>query len=127
MLGAAGGGIGHKIGGRLMASVTHNPTAEGMAMGRAMTGRVIPYAESHGLGYFKGTPQVVHDGLEKIHPKVAHTVDLWVNKKWVNYQMMEGKGLTDIGEPPGMPKSDFYDMERKQVQGYPNYTQDLQP
>jgi hypothetical protein len=30
----------------------------------------------------------------------ANKADLWLNKKWINYQMKEGKTLVDIGAPP---------------------------
>jgi YD repeat-containing protein len=132
VLGAAGGAAGHAIGGRIMGAMTHNPQADTMAMGRAMDARVIPYASEHGYGYYKGTPAFIHNNL----PADSHlqsSVDLWVNKKWINYQMMEGNGLRDVGQVPGMPRSDFYEMEKGQVAGwnngagYGNYQLDMQP
>ena len=41
--------------------------------------------------------------------------------------MRRGNRVIDIGEPPGYPASDFYNMELNQVRGYWNYLQDLQP
>lgn len=41
--------------------------------------------------------------------------------------MKSGSRIIDIGEPPGMPPSDFYNMELNQVDGYWNYFQDIQP
>jgi hypothetical protein len=47
--------------------------------------------------------------------------------------MMEGNGLRDVGQVPGMPRSDFYEMEKGQVAGwnngagYGNYQLDMQP
>lgn len=127
VMGGAGGKIGHNVSGRIMATMTHNPSAGNMTMGRAMVGRVIPYAESHDFGYYKGKPTGIRNALQKVSAKLTDSVDLWTNKKWINYQMMQGKGLVDIGQPPGMPASEFYDMERRQVQGYSGYSKDIQP
>jgi len=55
------------------------------------------------------------------------TVTLWFNKRWIKNQMRRGNRIIDIGEPPGMPPSDFYDMERRLTNGYWNYFQDIQP
>lgn len=50
--------------------------------------------------------------------------------------MLEGKRIIDIGPPrpelnprgPGaLPPSDYYDLERSLVDGYPNYKEDIQP
>jgi hypothetical protein len=55
------------------------------------------------------------------------------NEKWINYQMMQGKGLRDVGQLEGMPPSEFYDMELDQVRswgdgaGYPGHVLDPQP
>jgi hypothetical protein len=39
----------------------------------------------------------------------------------VHGQLRGGSKIVDIGEPPGMPRSNFYDMERSEVRGYWNY------
>jgi RHS repeat-associated protein len=122
LTGGAGGAAGHAIGGRIMGALTTNPSADTMVMGRIMGSRVIPYAEAHGAGYYNGTPQLVHNGLEGL-PGVQLNVDLWVNKKWINYQMMEGKNLFDVGGPSTLAPSDFYSMELQQTAGYPHYSQ----
>ena len=44
---------------------------------------------------------------------------------WV--ALRAGSRVVDIGEPPGMPPSDFYRMELGQVDGYWNYFRDMQP
>jgi hypothetical protein len=54
-------------------------------------------------------------------------VDLWFNKRWINNEMDSGSRIIDIGEPPGMPPSDFYNMKQGQVAGHWNYYQDPQP
>ena len=41
--------------------------------------------------------------------------------------MKQGSRIVDIGEPPGMPPSRFYDMERAQTAGDGNYLQGIQP
>lgn len=47
--------------------------------------------------------------------------------------MMQGKDLSEVGELPGMPQSNFYDTERAQVAGwdhgagYAHYQMDYQP
>ncbi|TDT64444.1 hypothetical protein [Frigoribacterium sp. PhB116] len=71
------------------------------------------------------------------HFPFAHQdIHLWVNKKWINHQAMQGRGIVDIGAldpalnprgPGALPQSDFYDLEQPRVQGYPNYSQDPQP
>ncbi len=125
VLGGAGGAAGHAIGGKIMGAMTHNPSSETMAMGRIMTTRVEPYALEHGYGYYKGTPSLIHNVLPE-GSRVQHSVDLWTNKKWINYQMNQGKGLVDIGAPSGpspldgkpLGPSDFYDMEHHQVSSH---------
>ncbi|WP_180936505.1 RHS repeat-associated core domain-containing protein [Nocardioides ungokensis] len=122
VFGAGGGAAGHAIGGRVMGTLTTNPSSDTMVMGRIMGSRVIPYAEAHGGGYYNGTPTFLHDGLERV-PGLQQKVDVWVNKKWINYQMMEGKNLFDVGGPGSLPPSDFYNMELNQVASYPHYSQ----
>jgi len=90
-----------------------------VAMGRNMADRVIPYAEKHGYDYYKGSPKWVPFRNDK--------VDLFFNKRWINNEMRRGSQIVDIGEPPGMPPSAFYNMERQQVSGYSKYVQDIQP
>jgi hypothetical protein len=60
-------------------------------------------------------------------PGTLDKVDLWFNKRWIIGQMRRGNQIVDIGEPPGYPPSDFYNMELEQVRGYSNYFQDIQP
>ncbi len=98
-----------------------------VVMGRNMGGRVIPYAEKNGFDYYKGTPSWIPRGLQRVAPKTLNRVDMWFNKRWINNEMNAGSKIIDIGEPPGMPPSDFYDMELDQVDGYWNYFQDFQP
>lgn len=98
-----------------------------VVMGRNMDDRVIPYAEKHGYGYYTGTPKFVPRSLDRVAPNTIKRIDMWYNKRWINKQTRDGKRIVDIGEPEGYRPSDFYDMERKQVRGYENYVQDLQP
>ena len=96
---------------------------------------MIPYADAHGYGYYHPqTMDLLRARIEgRLGTETLDKFDLWANKKWINYQMMEGKGLRDVGELPGMPQSDFYDLELNQVhgwnngQGYPKYELDFQP
>lgn len=90
-------------------------------MGRNMQGRVIPYAEKNGYDYYGGTPGWVPRSLERVAPNKMRKVDLWFNERWINNEMDAGSRIIDIGEPPGMPPSDFYNMEQQQVDGYWNY------
>jgi hypothetical protein len=80
--------------------------------------RVIPYATEHGDDFYKGTPKYI--------PFRIHKLDLWFDKKWIRREVRQGSRVIDIGEPPNMPPSDFYDMERAETQGYRNYSQDPQ-
>jgi RHS repeat-associated protein len=91
----------------------------GVVIGRNMSGRVIPYAERHGYDYYKGTPRWI--------PFRSQKVDLWFNRRWIRSAMQQGSRIADIGEPPGMPPSVFYEMERAETSGYFNYFQDPQP
>lgn len=84
-----------------------------------MSGRVTPYAERHGYDYYRGTPRWV--------PFRSQRVDLWFNRRWIRGEVKQGSRITDIGQPPGMPPSVFYDMERAETRGYFNYFEDLQP
>lgn len=100
----------------------------GVAMGRNMADRVIPYAEKNGLDWYKGTPEwVPRTAIEKVSPRALEKTDLWFNKRWINNEMRGGSRIVDIGEPPGYPPSVFCNMERQQVSGYWNYVQDIQP
>lgn len=132
--GAAGGAAGNKVASKLMAKVTSNPSANTMAMGRLMSARVEPYALANGYGYYKALPQPIYNATQKYLPEAAHdAVHLWANKKWINYQMAQGKYLVDIGAPaplPGKPAlgpSPFYEMELQQVAGYPRYSTHYMP
>ena len=129
LLGGAGGGAGHAIGGRIMNSMTHNPGSSTMTMGRFMETRVIPYADTHGFGYYRGTPTGLYNAMDNHLPdSVAERANMWINNKWINYQMMEGKNLVDIGMPDGWTggTGPYYGMELDQVSGYGQYSQDIQ-
>lgn len=106
-----------------------NIAADTVAIGRNMGQRVIPYAERNGYGYYKGTPEwVPRKTIARMaSPATLDKVDLLFNKRWINSQMRQGNRIVDIGEPPGYPPSDFYNMELNQVRGYGNYSQDIQP
>jgi len=54
-------------------------------------------------------------------------IDLWFNQRWITNEMSAGSRIIDIGAPPGMPLSGFYNMELNQTNGYWNYFQDPQP
>jgi RHS repeat-associated protein len=98
-----------------------------VVIGRNMAGRVRPYAEKNGYDVYGGTPKWIPRGLQRVAPRTLDRVDLWFNKRWINSEMRAGSRVMDIGEPPGMPPSDFYNMELQQVDGYWNYFKDLQP
>ncbi len=129
LTGGAGGGAGHAIGGRIMGAMTHSPSAGTMTMGRYMETRVIPYSESHGFGYYTGTPTRLYNGMDNHLPSsVSESANMWINKKWINYQMMQGKNLVDIGMPTGTTSTGpYYGMELDQVNGYSGYSMDHQP
>lgn len=65
--------------------------------------------------------------LSKAAQQTQTSVDLWFNKKWINYQMLEGKQIIDIGSGSVKEPSAFYNMERAQVEGYSRYVQKFQP
>ena len=135
--GIAGGAAGHKVSQTIMNSVTRNPGANTVVMGRLMETRVHPYGAEHGYGTYNALPPKLYKFTEDHLPESMHnSVHLWANKKWINYQMMQGKGIVDIGEPApslnprgkgGLPASPYYDMERRQVAGYSGYSSDFQP
>ena len=94
-------------------------------MGRFMETRVIPYADTHGFGYYRGTPTGLYNAMDNHLPdSVAERANMWINKKWINYQMMEGKDLVDIGMPDGWTggTGPYYGMELDQVSGYGQYS-----
>jgi RHS repeat-associated protein len=130
LTGGVGGGAGHAIGGRIMGALTHNPQAGTMTMGRFMETRVIPYSHAHDYGYYLGTPQRLYTAMDNHLPdSVAERANMWINEKWINYQMIEGRNLVDIGMPDGWTggTGPYYGMELDQVQGYAHYSQDIQP
>ncbi|BBE21566.1 hypothetical protein MN0502_04490 [Arthrobacter sp. MN05-02] len=67
----------------------------------------------------------MHDGIH-----------LWANEKWIDYQMLQGNNIVDVGAPspalnprgPGaLPSGSSYDMEQARVAGHPGYSRDPQP
>lgn len=120
--GGAGAGAGHVIPDKLFNSRTFNPEADTVTLGRVMKTRVEPYALDHNYGYYEGTPEGLHNSLNRF-PTVQHKVDMFYNKRWIQTQMQQGKHIVDIGAPVGphpesgtpIGPSDFYDMEHQQV------------
>ncbi len=84
------------------------------------------------IGTYEGTPTWTRNRFPGRSPSQGR-VDLWFNEKWINYQMMQGTPMTDIGAPnsainpkyPGMPvpESNFYQMELAQTANYANIHQ----
>ena len=120
------GMFGSRFGAGRLASRASEQT---VAMGRNMTDRVIPYARTHGYGYYAGTPSwIPRRTIERsMGADRLRSVDLWFNRAWIRGQMRQGHRIVDIGEPPGYRPSEFYDMELNEVSGYWNYTRDPQP
>ena len=133
--GGAGGAVGQKISQKLMATVTVRPDAGTMAMGRSMTQRVTPYADSHGMGYYKALPDKFYAFTDasvakwaRQHPPLGEQeMDRLSNdarKVSCRYRRAGG------APPPGVPvmgSSPYYNMELERVSGYPRYSQDPQP
>ncbi len=113
--------------GKLGATVT-STTERTVAIGRNMSQRVVLYAEKNGFDWYKGTPKWIPRGtIEKASPRALEKTDLWFNRRWIKGEVRNGSRIVDIGEPAGYPPSSFYSMDREQVAGYWNYTQDIQP
>ncbi|BAJ74609.1 transposase and inactivated derivatives [Microbacterium testaceum StLB037] len=102
-----------------------------------MDGRVTPYAEANGLGWYRGTPGPIHKPLEHLWEnapegsplqsatkKVMDTIDENFNRAWINAQVNSERNIVDIGVATD---STFYQIERHAVDGYANYRQDFQP
>jgi len=97
-------------------------------MERNMGERVIPYADAHGYDSYSGSPRSVpRQAIERISPDQLERIDLAFNKRWIRDKIRVGSQIVDIGEPPGYRPSRFYEMELREVDGYPNYDQDIQP
>nr|WP_254456358.1 DUF6531 domain-containing protein [Paeniglutamicibacter quisquiliarum] len=113
--------------------LTTRPDADTAIMGRWMDGRVTPFADATGAGYYNGTPARIRNLFETSEGNVLHRpaswlqdrVDLDVNRLWIRSQMAQGKNLTDIGVD--LHGSPFYQMERVEVNGYRGYTYAEQP
>lgn len=136
LTGGVGGAAGQKISEGIMGSVTRNASSDTAVLGRSMDYRVHPYAEAHGYSSYEALPKPFYKWTENHLPSVHNDIHIWANKKWVNYQMMQGKKIVDIGAPdpalrpakvPPMDRSPYYDMEQRQVSGYSGYSQDPQP
>ncbi|QWL29793.1 hypothetical protein E2R34_02845 [Rathayibacter toxicus] len=137
LLGAGGGAAGQFASQKVMGALAHNPGAETMAMGRSMPQRVTPYALKNDYGYYKALPDSVYEASGKVlKKKLNEKAHVWVNKKWIDYQMKQGKNLVDIGAPDELLRpqglkpidpSPYYSMELERVKGYPQYRQDPQP
>jgi hypothetical protein len=110
---------GDLIAGRIAGRIAVEGAERAVAIGRNMPGRVIPYAQAHGYDWYRGTPRLI--------PFRNKRVDMWFNRRWVRKEMRGGSRVVDIGEPLGMPPSDFYNMERAETEGYWNLVLDLQP
>ncbi|MDJ0354087.1 hypothetical protein QMG72_15420 [Pseudarthrobacter sp. PH31-O2] len=119
----------------MMRAVTARPDAGTMAMGRVMKYRVAPYTDAHGMGYYKGASGYDFTDAH-FSPEVRDGIHIWANKKWIDYQMMQGKNLVDIGSPDESLRPDFldplesspyYNMKFRRVSGYQRYTRDHQP
>jgi hypothetical protein len=98
-----------------------------VVIGRNMADRVIPYAEKNGYDFYKGSPKWIPRQIQNFAPKMLQKLDLMFNRKWIGNEMRGGSRIIDIGEPPGMPSSDFFNMESQEASGYWNYVRDLQP
>lgn len=95
--------------------------------------RDIPYALKNNYGYY--TP-VLYDIYSKMDNSFVgkdanEKIHVWINEKSINYQMMQGKGLVDIGTPDPLlgnvlPASRYYSLETREVWGYPEYSADFQ-
>ncbi|QWL31896.1 hypothetical protein [Rathayibacter toxicus] len=83
-----------------MGAITYNPGAETMAMGRSMEQQLTPYALKNGYGYYKALPAHFYKASRKVlKEKLNDKAHVWVNKKWIDYQMKQGKNIVDIGAP----------------------------
>jgi len=135
--GGAGGAAGHKLGQAAIAKLTVRPGSETVAIGRWMAGRVTPYADTHGYGYYSGTPNWIHKPMEALAARAGKdslaegvlgrattSVDEFFNRAWINTQINSGKDIVDIGVDLD---SNFYQLERKAVDGYSGYSRDFQP
>ena len=137
LLGAGGAVAGRAVSTRLNNLLTTRPDAGTLALGRSMEYRVTPYANSHGYGYYNALPDPLFKRMESVLGRdLNERVNVWINGKWVNYQMMQGHRLVDIGTPspalrpshvPEMGPSPYYNRELATVDGYWNYTTDWQP
>ena len=143
LTGGAGGGVGTYAGRALLRStpvvngiirpLTTGSDADTAVMGRWMKGRVTPFANEHGFGYYNGTPTRIRNlfELSENNPLrrpagwMQDQVDLDFNRLWIRSQMAQGKNLTDIGVD--LHGSPFYQMERLEVRGYGGYTYAEQP
>lgn len=106
-----------------MGTLTHNPQADTIALGRSMEYRVIPYAKGHGYGYYKALPGSLYElGEGTIGTTLNERAHVWVNRKWLNFQVMEGKQFVDIGAPnpairpegvKPLSSSAYYDAEHR--------------
>lgn len=123
-----------------MGAVTRNAGADTAVMGRSMMYRVHPYGEQHGFTTYEALPDRFYNFTEtfaKNHrmPWVHKNIHMWANEKWINYQIMQGRDIVDIGAPvhalkpdgaPILKRSSYYFMGQDQVSGYPGYRQDFQ-
>ena len=59
---------------------------------------------------------------------------MWVDEQWITYQKGLGKNFKDVGAPDDalrppdkdpLEDSEYYNMELKQMEHYPGYSQDL--
>ncbi len=94
-----------------------------VVIGEDMENRVIPTAHALGAEYYKPPP--LDSSLSADKQLDQAFAD---NKAWINQKMDQGLQILDCGAAPGRanypePTSDFYGMERNEIQsrGYTDY------
>lgn len=64
-----------------------------------------------GMGIMLERQSSFRGRLDRIAPNLLRKIDPWFNKRSILTQVSHGNKLVDIGAPPGMPPSEFYDMD----------------
>lgn len=82
----------------------------GIAIGEKMATRVVPYATNNGLGYYNGLRGF--NIINKISPKFAAFLGTIQNRNLINWSMLYGINIFDIGLASSQITSVFYQMEQ---------------
>lgn len=90
----------------------------GIAIGESMEMRVIPYTSNNGLGYYHGLWG--YKIIYKYSQEIAMFLGKIQNKNFINWAILHGIKIFDIGPKGPQITSEYYQMEQELLKNYVN-------